>query len=111
MSRVTQESGATTSAGGEVDAFTAELKVVLGGAGYDIRWPSDRSLVSVMIEANIAPPHSCLVGKCGACVCTLVVGQVVMDCNEVLDGDDLADNYILGCQARPFTQKVEITFD
>lgn len=95
----------------DVDVFVAELKVVLGGAVHDLRWPSDQSLVSIMIDANLSPPHSCLVGKCGACLCTLVDGQIAMACNEVLDGDDLADNYILGCQARPLTEAVEITFD
>ena len=99
------------TSGIDADVFTAELKLQLNGAVHTVDWPSDRSLVSVLIDANLSPPHSCLVGKCGACVCTLLDGQVAMASNEVLDIEDLAENFILGCQARPLTPSVEITFD
>ena len=111
MSSGVQGSVTMGAEGSNVEAFTADLEVVLHGAVHSVRWPSDQSLVDVMIEASMAPPHSCLVGKCGACVCTLVDGEVSLEFNEVLDHDDLADNYILGCQARPLTQNVKITFD
>jgi 3-ketosteroid 9alpha-monooxygenase subunit B len=93
------------------DVFSAELEVALGGSTYSIAWPSDRTLVAIMQEADLNPPFSCLVGKCGACVCTVVEGEAAMDHNEVLAEDDLAENYILGCQSRPVTRRISITFD
>lgn len=111
MTTVVQGSGAMLEGENGPKPFMAELKVMLGGVEHEISWPSEQSLVSVMIEASLAPPHSCLVGKCGACVCTIVGGRVGMEFNEVLDADDMADGYVLGCQARPLTALVEITFD
>ncbi|AMK24130.1 MULTISPECIES: 2Fe-2S iron-sulfur cluster-binding protein [unclassified Sphingobium] len=95
----------------EVAIITADLEVVLGGTDHNLSWSSAHSLVAVMLQADLTPPFSCLVGKCGACLCTLVEGQVSMDHNEVLDDGDIAEGYVLGCQAKPLTPNVKITFD
>ena len=46
-------------------------------------------------------PYSCRQGICGACACQLTAGKVEMAHNEVLEAADLADGYILACQAVP----------
>lgn len=90
---------------------TSMLTVTVGGVERNISWPPDKTLIDVLIAENLDPPYSCLVGKCGACVCTVESGSVSMDANEVLDESDLAENYVLGCQARPKSEVVAITFD
>lgn len=95
----------------KIDIEIAKLTVISGGAAHDVLWPSGKSLVEAMMDQNLSPPFSCLVGKCGACVCTLVEGSVTMANNEVLDEADIAENYILGCQARPTSDIVAICFD
>jgi 3-ketosteroid 9alpha-monooxygenase subunit B len=47
---------------------------------------------------------------CGACACQLVSGEVAMAHNEVLEAADLADGYILACQAVPLTPEVRVTY-
>jgi 3-ketosteroid 9alpha-monooxygenase subunit B len=55
-------------------------------------------------------PYSCRAGECGSCSCVLVEGEVTMANNEVLDADDLAAGFILGCQARPRSMELKIEF-
>jgi 3-ketosteroid 9alpha-monooxygenase subunit B len=55
-------------------------------------------------------PYSCRQGICGACACQLTAGEVEMAHNEVLEEEDLADGYILACQALPLTPEVRITY-
>ena len=61
-------------------------------------------------RAGLDAPYSCRQGICGACACQLTGGEVDMAHNEVLEAEDLADGYILACQAVPLTESVSITY-
>ena len=49
-------------------------------------------------------------GAAGACACQLTGGKVEMAHNEVLEESDLAEGYILACQALALTSGVSITY-
>jgi 3-ketosteroid 9alpha-monooxygenase subunit B len=42
---------------------------------------------------------------------TAVNGEVKMEINDVLEDDDLAEGLILGCQARPVSDSIEVSYD
>ena len=67
-------------------------------------------MLDVLIEQGLDPPFSCREGICGACACRLTGGEVDMVHNEVLEPEDVADGYILACQAVPLTAEVSITY-
>ncbi|WKD37480.1 2Fe-2S iron-sulfur cluster-binding protein [Streptomyces xanthophaeus] len=60
--------------------------------------------------AGIPAPYSCREGACSACCCRVAEGEVEMTRNEVLDGTDLAEGYVLACQALPLGPAVRITY-
>ncbi|CAM3079221.1 ferredoxin--NADP reductase [Skermania piniformis] len=91
-------------------ADAATVEVELDGEVHTLAWPRKRTLVDIMLDAGIDVPYSCQEGECGSCACTLVDGEVEMDNSEILDPEDVADGYILGCQAHPITDTVRITF-
>lgn len=93
--------------GARVDA---SVDVNLDGIRHRLRWPRDKNLVEVMLDAGIDVPHSCREGHCGSCVATVVSGEVDMDTCEILEPADLADGLILGCQARPVSDDVQIEY-
>jgi len=64
----------------------------------------------VLIDAGLDAPYSCRQGICGACACQLTAGKVDMAHNEVLEDADIADGYILACQALALTDDVRITY-
>ncbi|WP_324191710.1 hypothetical protein [Nocardia elegans] len=43
-------------------------------------------------------------------MCTLKSGRVRLAHNEILTEDDLADGYILACQAEPVTDEIAIEY-
>ncbi len=89
----------------------AALDVELDGASVRIDWQRDRTLLDAMLSASLAAPFSCREGKCSACACRVLEGQVSMQHNEVLDAADLAEGWVLACQALPETSSVRVTFD
>ena len=96
-----------TPAGGRM---AATLSVELDGVTRTLPWQPGARMLDVLIAAGLEAPHSCRQGICGACACQLVAGEVEMAHNEVLEEADLADGYILACQAVPLTPEVRITY-
>ena len=88
----------------------ATLTVDLDGATRVLPWPSGTRMLDVLIAAGLTAPYSCRQGVCGACACQLTAGRVEMAHNEVLEAADLADGYILACQAVPLTPEVRVTY-
>jgi 3-ketosteroid 9alpha-monooxygenase subunit B len=92
------------------DGMAATLSVELDGVTRVLPWQPGARMLDVLIDAGLEAPHSCRQGICGACACQLTAGEVEMAHNEVLEEADLADGYILACQAVPLTAEVRITY-
>ncbi|MFF0816786.1 2Fe-2S iron-sulfur cluster-binding protein [Rhodococcus sp. NPDC003318] len=92
------------------DAQASTVEVTLDGDTHTLPWPADATLIDVMVSAGIDAPYSCREGECGSCACTLVEGTVDPGNTDALDPDDVADGYILGCQARPTSTNLKIEF-
>jgi 3-ketosteroid 9alpha-monooxygenase subunit B len=90
--------------------MAATLSVELDGVTRTLPWQPGVRMLDVLIAAGLEAPHSCRQGVCGACACQLTAGEVEMAHNEVLEEADLADGYILACQAVPLTPEVRITY-
>ena len=97
---------ATPVAGG----LAATLSVTLDEVTTTLPWPAGTRMLDVLIGAGLDAPYSCRQGICGACACQLTGGEVEMAHNEVLEAADIADGYILACQAVPLTPEVSITY-
>lgn len=97
------------------DENTAEdiacmVRVSIDGADHVVPWTAGRKLLDALLSAGIDAPYSCREGACSACVCSLKSGRVHLAHNEVLADEDLADGYILTCQAEPVTDEISIEY-
>ncbi|MCK7622651.1 ferredoxin--NADP reductase [Streptomyces sp. RS10V-4] len=88
----------------------ATARVELDGTTHEIRWPAGTPLLDALLAAGVDAPYSCREGACAACTCRVVSGEVTMARNEVLDATDLAEGYVLACQAVAAGGEVEISY-
>ena len=56
-------------------------------------------------------PSLCRAGVCGTCRCKVVEGEVRMERNYALDKAEVANGFVLACQAHPLTERVVLSFD
>lgn len=91
-------------------ADAATVEVELDGEVHEMSWPRSQTLVDIMLSAGLDVPYSCREGECGSCACTVTEGTVEMENIGALDEEDIADGYILGCQARPTSNSLKIEF-
>ena len=93
------------------DGGPATAIVTLDGERHEVRWPRNAKLLDVLLDKGLDAPFSCREGHCGACAVLKKSGEVEMEVNDVLEQSDLDDGLILGCQARPKSDSVEVTYD
>ncbi|AYF74059.1 ferredoxin--NADP reductase [Nocardia yunnanensis] len=93
------------------DADTAVARVELDGENHQLAWPRQQTLLDTLLAQGLDAPYSCKEGACSACVCRVVSGEVSMRRNEILEEADIADGYVLACQAIPVTDDVTVTYD
>ncbi len=95
----------------ELTGVAATLRVRLDGETRSLGWPVGVRMLDLLLDVGLDPPYSCREGICGACACQLTGGKVEMASNEVLDDADLADGYILACQAVALSPEVSVTYE
>jgi 3-ketosteroid 9alpha-monooxygenase subunit B len=93
------------------DEPPAAAIVTLDGERHDVSWPRNAKLLDVLLDKGLDAPFSCREGHCGACAVLKLSGDVEMEVNDVLEQSDLDEGLILGCQARPLSDSVEVTYD
>jgi 3-ketosteroid 9alpha-monooxygenase subunit B len=88
----------------------SRLILGLNGQTHTLRWSRKDTLIDLLIDNGIEAPYLCRGGDCGTCQCVLITGKVDMDTHGALDDQDIAEGILLGCQARPASDRIEIDF-
>jgi 3-ketosteroid 9alpha-monooxygenase subunit B len=89
---------------------TIPVEIELNGAHHALACSDQEPILDAMLRAGVDAPYSCRAGACATCMCTLVSGKVRLRHNDVLDKNDLAQGWILACQAVPETGPVQVRF-
>ncbi|MEK0363853.1 ferredoxin--NADP reductase [Pseudomonas sp. CBC3] len=91
-------------------ATATRLTVELDGERHTIDCEPGELLLAAMRREGLQAPHSCLVGACASCMCTLVEGDVELLANDALDADELKEGWTLACQAIALSSNVHLRF-
>ncbi|TYQ10287.1 UNVERIFIED_ORG: 3-ketosteroid 9alpha-monooxygenase subunit B [Gordonia westfalica J30] len=96
--------------GADADDVACTVTVELDGESHTVPWSGRHKLLDALLAAGLDAPYSCREGACSACVCALKSGEVTMAHNEILSDEDVADGYVLACQAQPVSDEIEIEY-
>ena len=89
----------------------AKVRVELHGEWIEINVPAGKSILSKLQDEGYDPPYSCTSGVCSSCMAKLISGKVEMETCLALDDSEVVEGFILTCQAKPVTDKVELTYE
>jgi ring-1,2-phenylacetyl-CoA epoxidase subunit PaaE len=90
----------------------SKVQVVLDGESYPFNLGADGKTILEAAEAAGADvPYSCKGGVCASCKAKVLKGDAKMDVNYTLTDKEVAEGYILTCQAHPNSEELIISFD
>jgi ring-1,2-phenylacetyl-CoA epoxidase subunit PaaE len=101
LSTSSTSEAATTMSDSTTEIVTRRVKIRLYGQDHEFDVHPDETILSAAQRADLDPPYACQIGACCTCRAKLVSGSASMDEREALSDDEIADGYILTCQAHP----------
>lgn len=94
------------------DEDAPSIKVILDGDSFDFRLRKDGpNILDAALNEGADLPFACKGGVCCTCKAKLQSGKVSMTVNYGLEPDEIANGYILTCQAHPETDELIVDFD
>jgi len=94
------------------EAAMTQVTVIMDGRrrAFAMRTGTE-SVLEAAARAGLDLPFSCRAGVCSTCRTKLVRGEVELAQNYALEDWELAQGFILACQAHAKTPELEITYD
>ncbi len=97
----------TATGGDDAGSLLAEID----GDVLEAPWPRDARMLDALISAGADAPFSCREGSCGACACRVIEGEVAQPDTDVLDPADIAQGWVLACQATRLSDSVKVSYE
>jgi 3-ketosteroid 9alpha-monooxygenase subunit B len=95
----------------EGDVIPSEITLHFENKVHRIPYRKGQTVLEAARAAGLNPLSSCEEGFCASCAAKRIKGKIVLAKNDIYTADDLANNWILTCQAHCFGPEVEITYD
>ena len=90
----------------------SDVKVTLDGEEIEFKLKANgKPILDVLDKEGFDAPYSCRGGVCCSCKAKVLEGKATMTMNYALTDEEVAEGYILTCQAHPASEKVVISFD
>lgn len=96
---------------GEKFKGTSHVTVILDDERVEFDLKSTDVILDKAIDEGMDVPYSCKGGVCSACKAKIVEGKATMRLNHTLTDAEIADGYIVTCQAEPASEKLVVTYD
>jgi 3-ketosteroid 9alpha-monooxygenase subunit B len=87
-----------------------QVTVELDGRTSTADYRLGTTILQTARQMGLAPPFSCEAGSCATCMARLVEGTVSMHVNNALTDDEVAEGWILTCQAVPTSPSVHAAY-
>ncbi len=89
----------------------AVASITFNGARTEVPVRGDEAILDAALRAGLDLPYACKGGMCCTCRAMLLQGKAQMAQNYSLEAWEMAAGFILTCQARPLTSRLEVDYD
>lgn len=96
----------------QTEEITSNVLVSLDGDDFEFQLSSSsQSILDAAMEAGADVPFSCKGAVCCTCKAKVMEGEAIMDQNYSLSEEEVAEGFILTCQAHPITENIVVDYD
>lgn len=73
--------------------------------------PSGTVVLDAVLKQGLDAPYSCQGGICSSCIAKVTDGTAQMKKNSILTDKEIADGFVLTCQAVPTSNEIFVDYD
>ena len=104
-------SASTADAGAASSKIGTEVIAIIDGLRHEFTVPPGGHVVDAALTAGVRVPYSCKGGMCCTCRARVIEGAASMTTNYSLEPWEIANGFILTCQAVPERGKLVLDYD
>lgn len=94
------------------DTPAAKVVIVVDGKERHLRVPFEgQAILDAGLAAGANLPYACKGGVCCTCRAKVLEGEVRMEKNYTLEPAEIAQGFVLTCQAHPVSERVVVSYD
>jgi ferredoxin-NADP reductase len=93
------------------ESETESLVIRLDGRKHTVRYERGDTILDAARRVGLRPPFQCQAGSCATCMAHLDAGKATMRVNNALGADEVAEGWVLTCQAMPVSREVVVDYD
>jgi ferredoxin len=86
------------------------VTIELGGRTDTTDHRPGTTILQTARQMGMDAPYSCEAGNCATCMARLVEGEAEMFTNNALTDDEVAEGWVLTCQAVPTSPSVSVVY-
>jgi ferredoxin len=90
---------------------TESIVIRLDGRRHTVAYEPGDTVLEAARRVGLKPPFNCQAGNCATCMAFLGEGKVRMRANNVLSAEEIAEGWVLTCQAIPTSRTVVVDYD
>lgn len=90
---------------------TTKVSILLDDEEFELTMDQKEIVLDAILKNKIDAPYSCQGGVCSSCIARIKEGKAEMVKNQILTDGEIADGFILTCQAHPTTSTLKVDFD
>jgi ferredoxin len=99
-----------TVAGTDTTSAATSVTIDLDGRCETADHRPGTTILQMARQLGMAPPFSCESGSCATCMARVLEGSAVMRVNNALTDDEVAEGWVLTCQAVPSPPGVKVVY-
>ena len=88
----------------------AEVTIELDGQRRTTTHHPGTTILQTARQMGLRPPSSCEAGNCATCMARVLEGAATMQVNDALEDDEVADGWVLTCQAVPTSTSILVRY-
>ncbi|MGV0744046.1 2Fe-2S iron-sulfur cluster-binding protein [Mycolicibacterium sp. XJ870] len=90
---------------------TEEVTIELDRRTLTVAYRPGNTLLQTARMGGLRAPSSCETGSCGTCIAQVTEGSARMLNNDALDEDEVADGWVVTCQAVPTSRTIKVVYE
>jgi ferredoxin len=88
----------------------SEVTIELDGRRSTTTHHPGTTILQTARQMGLRPPSSCEAGNCATCMAQVLEGAATMQVNDALEDNEVAEGWILTCQAIPTTPTIVVRY-